>query len=131
MGVNNKAREVNTRVFLARPVLSCALPACRRLLFPLLHAEKGNKGNRRRLHAGNLAPRYYLHAPATQAILLPSVRQRSHDPCGDEIGILGSNRVNGPSQSLIYMPGTYMLPFMLGTINFLLKLKHNEIILML
>ena len=36
-----------------------ALPACRRLLFPLLHAEKGrpfsacNKGNRRRLHAGN------------------------------------------------------------------------------
>ena len=35
------------------------LPACRRLLFPLLHAEKGrrpfsacNKGNRRRLHAG-------------------------------------------------------------------------------
>ena len=24
MGVNNKAREVNTRVFLARPVLSCA-----------------------------------------------------------------------------------------------------------
>ena len=26
------------------------LPACRRLLFPLLHAEKGN---RRRLHAGN------------------------------------------------------------------------------
>ena len=26
------------------------LPACRRLLFPLLHAE--NKGNRRRLHAG-------------------------------------------------------------------------------
>ena len=104
MGVNNKAREVNTRVFLARPVLSCALPACRRLLFPLLHAEKGNKGNRRRLHAGNLAPRYYLHAPATQAILLPSVRQWSHDPCGDEIGILGSNRVNGPSQSLIYMP---------------------------
>ena len=37
-----------------------ALPACRRLLFPLLHAVKGrrpfsacNKGNRRRLHAGN------------------------------------------------------------------------------
>ena len=35
-------------------------PACRRLLFPLLHAEKGrpfsacNKGNRRRLHAGDL-----------------------------------------------------------------------------
>ena len=28
------------------------LPACRRLLFPLLHAC--NKGNRRRLHAGNL-----------------------------------------------------------------------------
>ena len=28
------------------------LPACRRLLFPLLHA--GNKGNRRRLHAGNI-----------------------------------------------------------------------------
>ena len=38
------------------------LPACRRLLFPLLHAEKGrrpfsacNKGNRRRLHAGKVA----------------------------------------------------------------------------
>ena len=36
------------------------LPACRRLLFPLLHAEKGrpfsacNKGNRRRLRAGNV-----------------------------------------------------------------------------
>ena len=35
------------------------LPACRRLLFALLHAEKGrpfsacNIGNRRRLHAGN------------------------------------------------------------------------------
>ena len=29
------------------------LPACRRLLFPLLHAC--NKGNRRRLHAGNFA----------------------------------------------------------------------------
>ena len=28
------------------------LPACRRLLFPLLHAE--HKRNRRRLHAGNL-----------------------------------------------------------------------------
>ena len=28
------------------------LPACRRLLFPLLHA--GNKGNGRRLHAGNI-----------------------------------------------------------------------------
>ena len=24
------------------------------LLFPLLHAEKGPKGNRRRLHAGNI-----------------------------------------------------------------------------
>ena len=36
------------------------LPACRRLLFPLLHAC--NKGNRRRLHAGNLicgAPRKF------------------------------------------------------------------------
>ena len=38
---------------------TCTLPACRRLLFPLLHAEKGpfsscNKGNRRRLHAGNM-----------------------------------------------------------------------------
>ena len=64
MGVNNKAREVNTRVFLAHPVLSCAY-------------------------------RYCLHAPATQAIPLPSVRQGSHDPCGDEIGL---------SQSLIYMP---------------------------
>ena len=36
-------------------ILSCGqpnfLPACRRLLFPLLHAC--NKGNRRRLHAGN------------------------------------------------------------------------------
>ena len=36
------------------------LPACRRLLFPLLHAC--NNGNRRRLHAGNLicgAPRKF------------------------------------------------------------------------
>ena len=38
--------------------LCSELPACRRLLFPLLHAEKFlcsacNKGNRRRLHAGN------------------------------------------------------------------------------
>ena len=30
------------------------LPACRRLLFPLLHAC--NKGNRRRLHAGKFSP---------------------------------------------------------------------------
>ena len=43
------------------------LPACRRLLFPLLHAEKGrrpfsafNKGNRRRLHAGELCSCYLL-----------------------------------------------------------------------
>ena len=43
-----KGKKVNTQF---RP-----LPACRRLLFPLLHAGgKGcNKGNRRRLHAGNL-----------------------------------------------------------------------------
>ena len=38
-----------------------SLPARRRLLFPLLHAEKGpfsacNKGNRRRLHAGKSSP---------------------------------------------------------------------------
>ena len=38
---------------------SPSLPACRCLLFPLLHAEKGpfsacDKGNRRRLHAGNV-----------------------------------------------------------------------------
>ena len=32
--------------------LCLVLPACRRLLFPLLHAC--NKGNRRRLHAGNV-----------------------------------------------------------------------------
>ena len=39
-----------------------ALPACRRLLFPLLHAE--NKGNRRRLHAGKQMPRLNLfHTP--------------------------------------------------------------------
>ena len=38
-----------------------SLPACRRLLFPSLHAEKGrrpfsacNKGNTRRLHAGKV-----------------------------------------------------------------------------
>ena len=41
-------------------ITTFVLPACRRLLFPLLHAEKGrpfsacNKGNRRRLHAGDL-----------------------------------------------------------------------------
>ena len=46
------------------------LPACRRLLFPLLHAEK--KGNRRRLHAGNLVSerkktveRYYIFSVLT------------------------------------------------------------------
>ena len=38
------------------PMPMINLPTCRRLLFPLLHAERGfsacNKGNRRRLHAG-------------------------------------------------------------------------------
>ena len=43
------------------PLLRFCSPACRRLLFPLLHTDKGrrpfsacNKGNRRRLHAGNI-----------------------------------------------------------------------------
>ena len=51
--VNKQARQVNQR-------RAYHLPACRRLLFPLLHAEKGrpfsacNKGNRRRLHASKL-----------------------------------------------------------------------------
>ena len=43
------------------------LPACRRLLFPLLHAEKGrrpfsacNKGNRRSLRAGNCSTRLFF-----------------------------------------------------------------------
>ena len=43
------------------PLLCFCSPACRRLLFPLLHTEKGRrpfsacgKGNRRRLHAGNV-----------------------------------------------------------------------------
>ena len=43
-----------------------------------------------------LVPRYYLHVPATQAIPLPSVRQRSHDPCGDEIGTLRTNALTDP-----------------------------------
>ena len=33
---------------------SPSLPACRRLLIPLLHAAACNKGNRRRLHAENV-----------------------------------------------------------------------------
>ena len=47
---------VRMRKILARPglmaVRACTLPACRRLLFPLL--PTCNKGNRRRLHAGNV-----------------------------------------------------------------------------
>ena len=51
--------KVRKKLFLtAYKILAELLPACRRLLFPLLHAEKGrpfsacNKGNRRRLHEG-------------------------------------------------------------------------------
>ena len=52
---------------MTRTLQASPLPACRRLLFPLLHAEKVpfpratkeiaacNKGNGRRLHAGKLA----------------------------------------------------------------------------
>ena len=48
--------EIDTEIRILRDL---DLPACRRLLFPLLHAEKGlfsacNKGNRRRLHAGKI-----------------------------------------------------------------------------
>ena len=39
------------------------LPACRRLLFPLLHAC--NKGNRRRLHAGNRSIRNFILSPGS------------------------------------------------------------------
>ena len=45
------------------PALACVQTSCRRLQFPLLHAEKGkgpfsawNKGNRERLHAGKTNP---------------------------------------------------------------------------
>ena len=54
------------------------LPACRRLLFPLLHAEKPlsacNKGNRRRLHVGKLIIGMggFRGAPLKRAALPPS-----------------------------------------------------------
>ena len=46
-------------VKIKQDVLIRSLPACRRLLFPLLHAPFSacNKGNRRRLHAGKLEAR--------------------------------------------------------------------------
>ena len=44
------------------------LPACRLLLFPLLHAC--NKGNRRRLHAGKLNSKYYAWRVARGAWLV-------------------------------------------------------------
>ena len=57
------------------------LPACRRLLFPLLHAEKGpraKKGNRRRLHAGNMLyspkkKRYSITGTIIQHPYLPTM----------------------------------------------------------
>lgn len=72
-----------------------------------------------------LVPRYYLHAPATQAIPLPSVRQGSHDPCGDEIGTLRTNALTDPHNHWYVYLCTCFLPFMSGTINFLLKLKAH------
>lgn len=78
-----------------------------------------------------LVPRYYLHAPATQAIPLPSIRQGSHDPCGDEIGTLRTNALTDPHNHWYVYLCTCFLPFMSGTINFLLKLKHTEKILMM
>ena len=61
--------------------IAARLPACRRLLFPLLHAEKGpfsacNKGNRRRLHAGKPHAKGDSHALATRS----QDRMLAHDP---------------------------------------------------
>ena len=55
------------------------LPACRRLLFPF---SACNKGNRRRLHAGNMATDIFLHAANVSKVAeggsyrdLPCIRQ--------------------------------------------------------
>ena len=56
-------RTEKTRAMKEREAWEKDLPACRRLLFPLLPAC--NKGNRRRLHAGNRSIRNFILSPGS------------------------------------------------------------------
>ena len=73
-------RTEKTRAMKEREAWEKDLPACRRLLFPLLHAC--NKGNRRRLHAGKRKTRMVLRSVT------------GHQIANHGIATLGVNREN-------------------------------------